>query len=59
MNASGSYQSSKFSLRMCISLQQTKSGVIEEFIEDVKKCCDKILNNTEYTYATKTVCDFT
>lgn len=44
---------------MCISLQQTKSGVIEEFIEDVKKCCDKILNNTEYTYATKTVCDFT
>ncbi|KAH7695822.1 Pyridoxal-dependent decarboxylase conserved domain containing protein, partial [Aphelenchoides avenae] len=42
-------------LRLCISLQQTKSEVIDEFLEDVKKCCEKILNNTEYTYATKTV----
>ncbi|KAL3080035.1 hypothetical protein niasHT_034593 [Heterodera trifolii] len=42
-------------LRMTISLHQTKGDVIDQLVDALKKCCDKILTATEeYKYPVKT-----
>jgi glutamate/tyrosine decarboxylase-like PLP-dependent enzyme len=42
-------------LRLSISLHQTKGDVIDSFIGDLKKCCEKIINDSNYEYPAKTV----
>jgi sphinganine-1-phosphate aldolase len=42
-------------LRLSISLHQTKGDVIDSFIGDLKKCCEKILSDSHYEYPAKTV----
>ncbi|KAI1710534.1 pyridoxal-dependent decarboxylase conserved domain-containing protein [Ditylenchus destructor] len=41
-------------LRLCVSLHHAKHNVVNDFIEDINKCCEKIINNTEYVYPAKT-----
>uniref|UniRef100_A0A915D1X6 sphinganine-1-phosphate aldolase n=1 Tax=Ditylenchus dipsaci TaxID=166011 RepID=A0A915D1X6_9BILA len=41
-------------LRLSISLHQSKKDVLDEFVDDINKCCEKILNDADYVYPPKT-----